>query len=150
MTHASFDFALFKTLAESLTVDSTCQLAQRYSIDATFTDPFQTVRGRESVAQVYQSMFQHLENPRFTEVRLLGTPAVNDKELVVGWNFEFAMGPGKPRQSIPGVSLLTLNPQGLIDRHVDYWDASLLFEALPLVGRIVRWLRQRIGHSAKS
>jgi hypothetical protein len=150
MTQSTFDFALFKTLAESLTVDSTCQLAQRYSIDATFTDPFQTVRGRESVAQVYQSMFEHLENPRFTQVRLLTAPVVNDKEVVVGWNFEFAMGPGKPRQSIPGVSLLTLNPQGLIDRHVDYWDASLLFEALPLVGRIVRWLRQRIGHSAKS
>ena len=149
MNTPSFDFALFQQLAETLTAESAQSLADRYSKDARFTDPFQTVTGRQAIAQVYQSMFQHLDVPRFTQVRQIGSAPVNDKELVVGWNFEFAMGPGKPRQSIPGVSLLTLDGEGLICKHVDYWDASRLFEALPLVGRIVHWLRQRIGHSPK-
>jgi hypothetical protein len=37
-----------------------------------------------------------------------------------------------------------LDPQGLIVLHRDYWDAAEeLYEKLPVVGALMRWLRRR-------
>ena len=43
-----------------------------------------------------------------------------------------------------GASHLVLDPQGLIVLHRDYWDAAEeLYEKLPVVGALMRWLRRR-------
>lgn len=136
---------LFVRAAENLTIDSVEVLASFYAEDCRFTDPFQTVHSRTAVAKVYRSMFTHLVTPRFTHVRVLGQPATGVSEILLGWDFEFALGKDRPRQSIPGCSLLRLNTQGEIQEHVDYWDASLLMQGLPIIGRVIRWVRQKIG-----
>lgn len=140
----------FITVAEQLNPSSVDQLAAFYAPDCEFTDPFQKVQGRDRVRAVYLEMFHQLDQPRFTNVRLLGAPAPEPREIMIGWTFEFALGPNKPRQRIAGASLLTLNAQGLIQTHYDYWDASRLMEALPLIGRVIRWLREKIGRPVNS
>ena len=47
-------------------------------------------------------------------------------------------------QTVRGASHLVLDPQGLIVLHRDYWDAAEeLYEKLPVVGALMRWLRRR-------
>jgi steroid Delta-isomerase len=140
----------FITAAESLTKNSVDQFAEFYAINCVFTDPFQTAHGRQQVRDIYSAMFDQLDRPRFSNVRVLGSPSTCGTEAMIGWTFEFALGPNKPRQAIPGCSLLTLNADGLVQTHHDYWDASRVMEALPLVGRIIHWIREKIGHSHKS
>ncbi len=139
------DTKTFVAVASTLSVETVDHLAAFYAPDAIFTDPFQTVSGRAKIAHVYRSMFQQLDNPRFVNVRVLG--AASAAEVMIGWDFEFAFKPGGGRQSIPGSSRLTLDEQGMIREHLDYWDASRLMQALPVVGRLIGWLRQKIGHA---
>lgn len=135
----------FIKAAATLSAETVDQLAAFYAPDATFTDPFQTVKGRTKIAQVYRSMFEQLDGPRFVNVRVLGAAA--STEVMIGWDFEFAFQSGGARQCIPGTSRLTLDEQGMIQEHLDYWDASRLMQALPVVGRLIAWLRQKIGHA---
>lgn len=144
------NFDTFITAAQSLTKDSVDRFADLYAIDCVFTDPFQTVQGRQQVRDIYRAMFDQLHQPRFSNVRVMANPSPGSAEIMIGWTFEFALGPDKPRQAIPGCSLLILNADGRIQAHHDYWDASRLMQALPLIGRIIHWIRQKIGHSHKS
>ena len=43
-----------------------------------------------------------------------------------------------------GASHLVFDAQGLVVLHRDYWDAAEeLYEKLPLVGSLMRWLKRR-------
>lgn len=135
----------FSRQAERLTADTVDEFVCFYAPDCEFTDPFQTVRGKNAVAQVYRSMFANLDAPRFKNVGLIGQPS--GAMRLIGWDFEFALKAGAQRQTIPGVSLLELNGEGLIARHTDYWDASRLMQSLPIVGGLIGWLRRKIAHA---
>jgi hypothetical protein len=42
---------------------------------------------------------------------------------------------------------VTVDDQGRVSLHRDYWDAAEeLYEKLPVVGALMRWLRRRIAH----
>ena len=137
----------FIRAAESLTANSVETLGQFYSEQCEFTDPFQTVRGRGAVIQVYRDMFAHLHQPQFRNVRVLGAPKSvgQGQELALAWEFSFSLRQGKPRQNIPGCSLLQIDENLQIVRHFDYWDASALMQALPLVGPVVGFVRRKIA-----
>ena len=50
----------------------------------------------------------------------------------------------RAEQTIEGSSYLQLNAQGLITLHRDYWDAAQeLYEKLPVLGSLMRWLKRR-------
>jgi steroid Delta-isomerase len=142
----------FIRAAETLSIDSVETLGSFYSLDCEFTDPFQTVHGRDAVVGVYRDMFLHLHEPKFCNVRLLGLPktAGRGQEFVLAWEFSFSLSAKAPRQRIPGCSFLTLNEDLQIVRHFDYWDASALMQALPLVGPVVRFVRKKIGRNHES
>jgi len=47
-------------------------------------------------------------------------------------------------QTVRGASHLVLDEQGLVTLHRDYWDvAEELYEKLPVVGALMRWLKKR-------
>ena len=49
-----------------------------------------------------------------------------------------------PFNEVRGVSHLVLAPDGRIAEHRDYWDAAEeLYEKLPLLGGLMRWLKRR-------
>jgi steroid delta-isomerase len=144
----AFDLDAFMTLAGRLTADNVHQLAALYAEDCGFRDPFQEVRGRAAVAGIYRHMFKQLHMPVFKDIRLLGSMHADRLEqFVVAWRFEFSFKPAGHRHAIDGCSLLEIDRRGLIGRHVDYWDASLLMQELPVAGTLIRWLRRKIGHA---
>jgi steroid Delta-isomerase len=139
------DSQSFIRAAEQLSPASLESLTDFYALDATFTDPFQTVVGRPAIRRVYAAMFDQLDAPRFTNVRVLASPG--NGQLMLRWTFEFALKRQGPRQSIDGTSLLEIGPEGLIVRHTDFWDASLLMQGLPLIGPLIGWVRRKIAHA---
>jgi len=127
---------------ESLSPASLDRLGELYAPGAYFKDPFNEVRGLPAIRQVFEHMYASLEQPRFAVTGCL----VDGSECFLTWDFHFhfkRFDTGAP-QTVRGGSHLKFNAAGLLDFHRDYWDAAEeLYEKLPLLGRLMRWLRQR-------
>ena len=64
--------------------------------------------------------------------------------FTVGCKFSFRNFHKGVTQTVRGASHLVLDAQGLVTLHRDYWDATEeLYEKLPVVGALMRWLKQR-------
>lgn len=118
------------------------RLDQHYAADARFKDPFNDVRGVPAIARIFQHMFDSLEQPRFVVARQL----LQGSEAFLSWEFTFRFRNFKREQlqRIEGATHIKLNDDGLVTLHRDYWDAAEeLYEKLPLVGSLMRWLKAR-------
>lgn len=127
----------FEALAPN-TIDTLCAL---YADDARFKDPFNDVRGHAALRGVFTHMFQALDAPRF-EIRDV---VVQDDQCFLTWDFRFRMKRfDRGEQTIHGGTHLRFGADGRITLHRDYWDAAEeLYEKLPVVGALMRWLKRR-------
>jgi len=130
---------------ESLTPASVGQLGGIYTEHAHFRDPFNDIRGLAAIQGVFQHMFETLTAPRFVVTRRV----VDGAHCFLVWEFHFRFRRFRSDvdQCIHGTSHLQLAPDGRIRDHRDYWDAAEeLYEKLPLIGPLMRWLRRRAAH----
>ncbi len=126
---------------ESLTPESAARIGAIYADDAWFKDPFNEVRGVAAIRRIFEHMFVQVEAPRFV-IRDLVAQA---DDAFVTWEFRFrSRRLGNGEQVIRGASHLKFAADGRIARHRDYWDAAEeLYEKLPAVGGLMRWLKRR-------
>ena len=131
---------------EHLQPHDLAHLDQLYTQDAQFKDPFNDVQGIPAIAHIFAHMFERLDAPRF----VITQQVTQGTQCFVTWDFEFVMPQlegGKP-QTIHGASHLVLRQTSGMWRiavHRDYWDAAEeLYEKLPLIGHVMRWLKQRM------
>lgn len=113
-----------------------------YAPGARFKDPFNEVEGVDAVRGVFEHMFVALQAPRFVVTRVVSQGA----HCFLTWEFRFRFQRHAPQQDqcILGASHLVLDAQGRIAVHRDYWDAAEeLYEKLPVVGGLMRWLKRR-------
>ena len=128
-------------LFEQLTPADLARLPSYYAADVCFKDPFNDVQGVAEVQRVFAHMFSALHDPRFV-VRDIITQG---DQCFLTWDFNFGLkrlrsGP----QTVRGSSFLVLSSAGLITLHRDYWDAAEeLYEKLPVLGSLMRWLKRR-------
>lgn len=135
----------FEAQATALSPDTVDAFAALYAPDAVFSDPFHTLRGRESIAAAYRAMFQSLVKPGFSELALAWVDA---DRVAVYWRFRFRLSAKATVTDIPGTSWLCLDPDSrLITAHEDHWDASAFFGAFPGLRSPVRWLKSRVAHA---
>ena len=129
---------------EHLQPGDIAQLARLYAADARFKDPFNEVEGIAAIADVFDHMFATLDSPRF----VVTGQVVQGQQCFLLWDFLFAFK-GYSRgvtQTVRGTSHLVFNDQGRVMLHRDYWDAAEgLYEKLPLVGVLMRWLKRRVN-----
>jgi ketosteroid isomerase-like protein len=124
---------------EHLAPADLARIDEIYASDACFKDPFNEVRGRVAIAAIFSHMFEQVTQPRFIVHDRVG----DDREVFLTWDFEFRRGRGDTMR-IRGASHLRLDGHGCITWHRDYWDAAEeLYEKLPLVGTLMRWLKRR-------
>ncbi|MGQ2978775.1 MAG: nuclear transport factor 2 family protein [Polaromonas sp.] len=129
---------------ESLAPDSVAQLGEVYTRDVYFKDPFNEVHTLAEVQQIFRHMYVALDRPRFVVTGQVG----EGNECFLTWNFEFYFRKQRPAvlQTVRGTSHLKFNGDGLVSYHRDYWDAAEeLYEKLPLLGSLMRWLRKRVN-----
>ena len=133
-------------LYESLAPDdlaATGRLARVYHPQARFKDPFNEVQGLAAITAIFGHMFKSLMAPRFTVISIV---AAGD-EAFLTWDFSFQR-PGKVAApiTIHGASHLRFDADGRVVLHRDYWDAAEeLYEKLPIIGALMRWLKRRAG-----
>ena len=127
---------------ETLTPQSVSRLGEFYTEDAYFKDPFNEVRGLPEVEHVFRHMFDALHEPRF----VITARVADGDQCYLSWDFHFRFKKFRPEvnQIIRGATHLKLAADGRVRFHRDYWDAAEeLYEKLPLVGGLMRWLKKR-------
>jgi len=114
-----------------------------YAAQARFKDPFNDVQGLPAVAAIFGHMFDRLDAPRFSVRTIVAT----GDDAFLTWDFDFrTRGAGARTMCIHGASHLRFDADGRVQLHRDYWDAAEeLYEKLPLLGTLMRWLKRRAG-----
>ena len=127
---------------EQLAPASLDRLDAIYARDAYFKDPFNEVRGLAGIQQVFRHMYHSLAQPRFVVTGCI----VDGNACFLTWDFHFCFKRFDTQvlQTVRGGSHLRFNAGGLLEFHRDYWDAAEeLYEKLPVVGSLMRWLKKR-------
>lgn len=141
MTHRH-QFEQIATSFETLTPATVGALKNLYSPNARFKDPFNDVKGGAEIERIFQHMYVALDHPRFVIIEQI----VEGAQAFLTWEFRFKFKrfDTQTEQVILGTTHLVLDAQGLICLHRDYWDAAEeLYEKLPWVGGLMRWLKKR-------
>jgi ketosteroid isomerase-like protein len=131
------------TLFERLAPTELPRLSEIYTPDARFKDPFNEVQGVAAITRIFEHMFRSLDAPRF----VIRDVIVQGDQCFLGWDFVFRMKRfSGAEQVIRGATHLRLAADGRIAVHRDYWDAAEeLYEKLPAVGALMRWLKRRVN-----
>ena len=130
---------------ENLSPETLDALPRFYAADAEFKDPFNEVRGVESIKHIFRHMFTQVAEPRF----VVGSRFHGDDGVMLLWDFHFRTRAPLPARAMTarGATHLRFNAEGKVILHRDYWDtAEELYAKLPLVGVLMRGL-QRMGRA---
>ena len=127
---------------EALSPQSVSQLHTVYDAHATFKDPFNEVQGLPEIERIFRHMYVALDQPHFVITGQL----VDGAQAFLTWEFRFRFKrfDTVTLQTVRGATHLRFAPDGRVALHRDYWDAAEeLYEKLPLVGGLMRWLKRR-------
>ena len=126
---------------EALTPAHVARLSDYYHPQAHFKDPFNEVSGVAPIQRIFSHMFVALDEPRF----IVRDIVRQGDQCFLTWDFVFRFKRFSTElQTVRGASHLELDAAGLITLHRDYWDAAEeLYEKLPGVGLLMRWLKKR-------
>ncbi len=116
-------------------------LSAHYQANAWFKDPFNEVSGLAAIEAIFQRMYLQVAEPRF----VIRDHVLQGAQAFITWDFEFGLLK-KPQYklSIHGSSHLRFGEDGRVIYHRDYWDvAEELYEKLPLLGGLMRFLKRR-------
>ena len=140
------DIADIERFFSEMTPAHLARLGEVYSADAWFKDPFNEVQGLDAVRGIFQHMYDSLNQPRF----IVTARVVQGRQCFLTWDFVFGLRGQSTEITVRGASHLWLAPgtdgRWRITRHRDYWDvAEELYEKLPLLGALMRWLKRRVN-----
>jgi ketosteroid isomerase-like protein len=127
---------------EHLTPGELPRLYALYARDAVFKDPFNEVRGTQAIERIFRHMFEALDSPYF----VVTGRVMEGRQCFLTWEFHFRFRRFSPDtwQVVRGTTHLVFDEQCRVSLHRDYWDAAEeLYEKLPLVGGLMRWLKRR-------
>lgn len=131
---------------ENLTPDDLDRFDSVFAADARFRDPFNDARGVAAVRRVFEKMFADVEDHSF---KVLDHAVAGNRAYL---NWEFRITPrGKTRGQrrvwlIEGMSTVDFGDDGKVTAHIDFYDAAgQIYEKIPLLGAILRMVRQRIA-----
>jgi ketosteroid isomerase-like protein len=126
---------------QSISADSARTVSLIYTDDVWFKDPFNEVQGLEQVSHIFTHMFEQVDAPRFVVTHSV----LQDDQAFLTWDFLFRMRRfSDDEQCIRGASHVRFASDGRVAYHRDYWDAAEeLYEKLPVVGSLMRWLKTR-------
>lgn len=127
---------------EQLQPNDLSRLPTIYAPEARFKDPFNEVQGLDAIARIFAHMFNALNSPHFVVTERI----VQGHQCFLAWDFRFRFTRFNTTtwQTVRGGTHLVFNDAGLVTLHRDYWDAAEeLYEKLPLLGGLMRWLKRR-------
>ena len=125
-----FNSLAFKQAFENLKdIDNLDDVLAFYDEECYFKDPFHNIRGKKIIRKLFVNMLKGLNNPRFTDLKILSDEAI----IVMSWTFVFERKGSKTQNCIKGSSWIQVNEKGYISHHHDYWDSVELFQTFKLL-----------------
>lgn len=119
------------------------RLGELYSADLLFTDPLHEIRGLPAMNRYCAQLYTRVSDLHFD---FHGFDPVRKGEGYLRWNMRYRhprLNGGQPIQ-VQGCSHLRWHSK--VYYHRDYFDAgALLYEQLPLLGRVIAWLKRRLA-----
>lgn len=126
---------------ESAHTDGAAALLSCSADNIRFEDPISCVNGLAGLKRVMDHTWRAVPGSRFKvrEQAVVGNKAYTRWTLVREES-------GKEIRLIEAVGESTLDEQGRIVRHVDYWDsAQVVYGRIPVLGRILKRIRKAVG-----
>ena len=121
-------------------LENIASLSDLVTADVCFSDPFNRVQGQQAFLTIFADMYERLDNVTFQVHEITGGETAG----YLHWTFS-AGSKLTGSFTIDGVSRVLINSQGLVTEHHDYWDASELMQRLPVLGRVIRSIRQKMA-----
>ena len=136
--------ARVKQFFETLSPADVARLGDIYAPQAYFKDPFNEVQGSVAIARIFEHMFVQVQAPSF----IVREAVAQGDDAFLTWDFVFRSGRlGRGEQVIRGASHLKFDADGRVKYHRDYWDAAEeLYEKIPLLGGLMRFVKRRAAH----
>ncbi|WP_044271426.1 nuclear transport factor 2 family protein [Pseudomonas fluorescens] len=118
-------------------------LGSLYSEDIAFADPLHEVQGLPALRRYFADLYSNVSQLDF-DFHGFDTAAEGEGYLRWTMRFRHPRLAGGQVIEVPGCSHLMWHDK--VYRHRDYFDAgALLYEHVPLLGRVIRWLKRRMG-----
>ena len=131
----------FKETYGGLDAQSLGLLAELYTDDVLFQDPFRRLEGLGALTRYFAELYAHVEACAFT----FDAEVVQSQQAVLLWTMSLRhprLNGGQP-VVVPGSTHVRFRHK--IHFHRDYFDAgAMLYEHLPLIGMIVRFVKERV------
>ncbi|HXR02315.1 MAG TPA: nuclear transport factor 2 family protein [Pseudomonas sp.] len=119
-------------------------LGELYSDDIAFADPLHEVHGLPALRQYFAQLYANVRELRF---KFDAYDQVREGKGYLRWTMTYRhprLNQGEPIV-VQGCSHL-LWREDKVFQHRDFFDAgALLYEHLPLMGRLIRWLKGRLA-----
>ena len=112
-----------------------------YATDAWFGDPFHQVQGIDAIENYFIAMAEPVETCTFS----IDSMQRSGNDYYARWTMVLKSKAikGDPIEAL-GFSHVRFNQAGLIVFQQDYWDTSVLFDRIPVVGYWTRLVKGRI------
>ncbi|PSW57977.1 nuclear transport factor 2 family protein [Photobacterium leiognathi] len=125
--------------------ENLAQLADVYHHSVIFEDPAHKIEGFTALEAYFFNLYQNINSCRF----VINSYVEDDHEAFVQWTMHFShprLQNGKER-SLEGCTQLKFEQEKVI-YHRDYFDmGEMIYEGLPMFGRIIRHIKARLGQS---
>ena len=126
-----------------LNKDNLQRLSDLYSEDIHFTDPLHEVQGLKQLRNYFSELYANVSELRFD---FHGFDQIADGEGYLRWVMSYRHPRLASGQLIRVSGCSHLLWRDKVYRHRDYFDAgALLYEHLPILGRVIAWLKRRMG-----
>lgn len=128
----------------SLDANNLERLVELYQPDVHFQDPLHEIHGLADLHEYFSQLYANVSELNF---QFHGHDQVADGEGYLRWTMRFRHPrlEGGRLIEVDGCSHLRWS-QGKVDCHRDYFDAgAMLYEHLPLFGRVIGWLKGRLA-----
>lgn len=112
-----------------------------YAEDAYFGDPFKSVEGIDPIEAYFIKMAEPVKECTFA---IEGVHS-EQSEYYIRWVMKLTIkrSPNDPIVA-QGISHVRFGADGKVVFQQDYWDTSVMFERIPVVGGLTRWVKRRL------
>lgn len=132
----------FITLYKTLDKTNLERINEIYSPNILFIDPAHRMQGLPNVQRYFSNLYENAQSVNFD----ISSVEHGESFAWVRWTMSFTHPRLNQSQTIfvHGCTHLRFNEQ--ITQHQDYFDlGAMLYENVPVIGRVIRWLKQRLN-----
>lgn len=130
----------FKDFYQNLKSTDLSKMDELYASDVIFRDPIQQIQGLTPLQDYMDDMYRKLTECRFEYLDQL----VSSNGAYIKWNMHFRHSSlGDKLITVRGVSQIQFDDTIIF--HEDIYDmGELIYEHVPLMGGVTRWLKRRL------